>query len=75
VSSTPHMSIRVQPDQLASWRAACAKSGVDVSSKIRLLMDAWVAFESQREELERSESEMAAAEALKLIEEALISLS
>ena len=32
-------------------------------------------FESQREELERSESEMAAAEALKLIEEALISLS
>lgn len=37
------LNIRVPPDQLARWRAACAEAGVDISATLRDAMDAWLA--------------------------------
>ena len=35
-------SIRVPPEQLARWRAACEAMGVDVSATLRYAMDAYL---------------------------------
>lgn len=49
---TPHISLRVPSDQLATWRAECVANDVDVSSQIRVLMDAWVKTMTMKREYE-----------------------
>jgi hypothetical protein len=50
MARTPHISLRVPTDKLQEWRSACEKNGIDISSQIRKLMDAWVMVESMIEE-------------------------
>lgn len=53
MSATPHISIRVNPDQLAEWKNACSEEGVDLSFKVRWLMDAWVRVEKEKQRQEK----------------------
>lgn len=41
MANTPHISLRVPPDKLDTWREHCDDVGLDVSFQIRRLMDAW----------------------------------
>lgn len=50
MANTPHISVRVPPEKLETWRAHCDEVGLDVSGQIRRLMDAWcMAREFERE--------------------------
>lgn len=42
---TPHISLRVDKEALDRWQANCQLNNTTVSSRIRLLMDAWCDYE------------------------------
>ena len=42
---TPHISIRVEKDSLARWQENCQLSNTNVSTCIRVLMDAWCEYQ------------------------------
>lgn len=42
---TPHISLRVDKEALDRWQANCLLNNTTVSSRIRLLMDAWCDYE------------------------------
>lgn len=50
MSNTPHMSLRVKPEQLERWKEACRDNGIDLSFQIRRLMDAWAKVEAAKKE-------------------------
>lgn len=41
MANTPHISLRVPPEQLAEWKKNCEEADVDVSWQIRRMMNAW----------------------------------
>ncbi|MGW8178114.1 MAG: hypothetical protein ACWGQW_04875 [bacterium] len=57
MSVTPIFSLRVPPEKLEEWRAACAHNNVTISNQIRILMDAWVKVENLRAQSELDEHE------------------
>lgn len=49
---TPQITVRVKPDDLERWKRTCDSHSTDVSSQIRVLMEAWCWAEDRREEYE-----------------------
>lgn len=55
---TPHISMRVDKDTLAVWKIHCDEQGIDISTQIRNLMNAWCRIQEhdrQQEDLETFE--------------------
>lgn len=42
---TPHISLRVPKDDLERWRTQCELANSNISTTIRVLMDAWCEYQ------------------------------